>query len=83
MDKKKSKGVPGKGVLHHSLWALPKGNNPHGRIIHDFSFGLAGEKSINASLFDNSVKYITFAERVEAVSSVDWYVSVDMKNGYR
>ena len=48
--------------------AVPKGYDPHGRIIHDFSFAPAGEKSINESLLDNSVKYITFLERVEALS---------------
>ena len=63
--------------------AVPKGDDPYGRIIHDFSFAPVGEKSINASLVDNSVEYISFVERVKALSSVDWYVSVDMKNGYR
>ena len=63
--------------------AVPKGEDPHGRIIHDFSFAPPGEKSINESILDNSVRYITFIERVRALSCVDWYVSVDMKNGYR
>ena len=48
-----------------------------------FSFVPVGGKSINTSLLDNSVEYITFVERVKTLSRVDWYVSVDMKNGYR
>ena len=61
--------------------AVPKGNDPHGRIVHDFSFAADKQNSINTSLLDNTVKYISFLERVKALSRVNWYVAVDLKNG--
>ena len=63
--------------------AVPKGSDPHGRIIHDYSFAGKGGHSINTSLLDNSVKYISFIERVRSLAKVKWYVSMDLKNGYR
>ena len=63
--------------------AVPKGDDPHCRIIHDFSFAADGVNSINTALLDNSVQYISFLERVRSLSRINWYVSVDMKNGYR
>ena len=63
--------------------AVPKGTDPHGRIIHDYSFAPAGGVSINSCLIDNSVRYITFIERVRALSQVEWYFAVDLENGYR
>ena len=46
-----------------------KGDDPHGRIIHDYSYACS-EGSINSSLLENSVKYIAFKERVRALSKV-------------
>ena len=63
--------------------AVPKGADPHGRIIHDYSFAPEDSHSLNSSLLENSVKYITFTERVRALSKVSWYFAVDLKNGYR
>ena len=63
--------------------AVPKGHDPHGRIIHDFSYARDGENSINSALLENSVEYISFRDRVQALSKIKWYISVDMKNGYR
>ena len=49
--------------------AVPKGDDPHGRIIHDYSYACM-EGSINSALLENSVRYIAFKERVEALSKV-------------
>ena len=43
--------------------AVPKGDDPHGRIIHNYSHEFDG-RSINDALLDNSVHYISFKERV-------------------
>ena len=43
--------------------AVPKGNDPHGRIIHDYSYSPYGVQPINSSLIGNSVSYISFKER--------------------
>ena len=63
--------------------AVPKNGDPFGRIIHDFSYAGDGLNSINTALIDNSVRYISFIERVRSLSKVLWYVVVDLKNGYR
>ena len=63
--------------------AVPKGSDPHGRIIHDYSFAPRNCHSLNSSLLENSVHYISFTERVRALSKVSWYFAVDLKNGYR
>ena len=63
--------------------AVAKGDDLHGRIIHDFSFAFDGENSINSSPVENSMQYISFVDRVRVLSSINWYISVDMKDGYR
>ena len=50
--------------------ALLLRDDPHGRIIHDFCFALDGENSINSALVENSVHYISFVDRVRALSKV-------------
>ena len=62
--------------------AVPKGDDPHGRIVHNYSHEFNGI-SINSVLLDNSVQYISFKARVELLSQVSWYFKVDLKNGYR
>ena len=49
--------------------AVPKGDDPLGRIIHNYSHKFAG-RSINDSLMDNSVHYISFKERVALLQHV-------------
>ena len=49
--------------------AVPKGDDPHGRIIHDYSYACR-DGSINSALLENSVRYIAFKERVEALSDI-------------
>ena len=62
--------------------AVPKGEDLHGRIVHNYSHEFDGI-SLNSVLLDNSVAYISFKERVELLSQVSWYFKVDLKNGYR
>ena len=62
--------------------AVPKGDDPYGRIIHNYSHEFDGI-SLNSVLVDNSVKYISFKDRVELLAQVSWYFKVDLKNGYR
>ena len=61
--------------LGSRVYAIPcgsvrKGDDPHGRIVRDYSFAPAGGKSINESLQDNSEKYIAFKERIRALLKV-------------
>ena len=49
--------------------AVPKGDDPFGRIIHDYSHEFNGH-SINDALLDNFVKYIAFKERVRLLQHV-------------
>ena len=62
--------------------AVPKGDDPCGRIIHNYSHGYAG-RSINDALIDNSVQYISFKKRVELLQHIKWYIKLDLKDGYR
>ena len=63
--------------------AVPKGSDPHGRIIHDYSFSYEGENSLNSALLENSVEYISFLKRAEVLSQIKLYVALDLKNRYR
>ena len=63
--------------------AVPKNEDPWGRIIHNFSFPSKNVNSINSALTDTSVEYISFKKTVSLLAQVDWYLKVDLKNGYR
>ena len=63
--------------------AVPKNNDPAGRIIHNYSYPSAKAGSVNAALINTSVAYITFRERVALLDNVDWFIKADLKNGYR
>ena len=63
--------------------AVPKNNDPHGRIIHDYSWPSATRDSVNAALRNTSVEYISFVQRARELSKVDYFVKVDLKDGYR
>ena len=63
--------------------AVPKNNDPFGRIIHNYSYPSKKSDSVNASLINTSVSYITFKNRVAKLSQVDWFIKADLKNGYR
>ena len=73
----------GRDVYTIPCGSVPKGDDPHGRIVHNYSYEAAERKSINSVLVDNSVQYIAFRERVRALSKVSQYVAVDLKAGYR
>ena len=73
----------GTGVYTIPCGCVPKEDEPVGRIIHDYSFPKDGRRSINSSLLDNSVQYITSSNRIHALSRVSWYISVDLEAGYR
>ena len=62
--------------------AVPKGEDPHGRIVHNYSHQFDGT-SLNDALLDNSVSYISFKERARLLAQVTWYFKVDLENGYR
>ena len=59
----------GKSVYTIPCGSVRKGDDPHGRIIHDYSYAYR-DGSINSALLENSVKYIAFRERVEALAEV-------------
>ena len=61
---------------------MPKGDDPFGRIIHDYSYEFDGH-SFNGALLDNSVKYISFKKRVLLLQDIKWYIKLDLKDGYR
>ena len=63
--------------------AVPKADDPNGRIIHNYSYPHKKSNSVNSALTNTSVEYITFKERVALLAQVDWYFKVDLKNGYR
>ena len=63
--------------------AVPKNDNPVGRIIHNYSYPDAKVASVNSALVNTSVTYISFRERVQKLARVEWYIKADLKNGYR
>ena len=73
----------GKSVYTIPCGSVRKGDDPHGRIVHDYSYAGVHSWSINSALLDNSVQYITVRERVAARGAVSWYIVVDLKAGYR
>ena len=50
--------------------SVPKDDDPHGRIVHDYSYAAVRDESINEALLDNSVRYISFKQRVRSLSKV-------------
>ena len=73
----------GKPFYTVSCGAVPKNNDPLGRIIHDYSLPSAKRGSVNSALINTSVEYISFLDRAKKLSKVSWFVKVGMKNGYR
>ena len=58
--------------------AVPKNDDPYGRVIHDYSYPKKKySNSINAALTNTSVEYITFKNRVAELAQVDWYLKAD------
>ena len=63
--------------------AVPKGDDPHGRIIHDYSYAPRNTDSLNSCLLNTSVTYISFIERARKLVPFNGYFAVDLENGYR
>ena len=62
--------------------AVPKRDDPYGRIIHNYSHQFDGV-SLNDCLIDNSTEYISFKDRVKLLNQVKYYIKLDLKDGYR
>ena len=62
--------------------AVPKKDDPYGRIIHNYSHKIDGI-SLNDCLLDNSTEYISFKDRVRLLDPIKWYIKLDLKDGYR
>ena len=50
--------------------AVPKESDPHGLIIHDYSFSYEGESLLTISPLENSVAYISFLDRAKIISRI-------------
>ena len=59
---------PGEDVYTIPCASVRKGGDPHGRIVHDYSYSANGNESINSALLENSVQYIVFVDRVKVLS---------------
>ena len=51
--------------------AVPKNQDPLGRIIHDYSYPSAKYGSVNAALINTSIEYNSFVERARQLSKVE------------
>ena len=60
----------GKNVYTIPCGSVRKGDDPHGRIVHDFSYANKNGESVNSALIENSVQYIAFKDRVHALAQV-------------
>ena len=61
--------------------AVPKKDDHYGRIIHNYSLKIDGV-SLNDCLLDNSTDYVSFRKRVQLLDQVNWYIMLDLKDGY-
>ena len=50
--------------------AVPKGNDPHGCIIHDCSYAPGDTESLNSCLLNTSVTYISFIELARKLAMI-------------
>ena len=53
--------------------AVPKKDDPYGRIIHNYSHKIDGI-SLNDCLVNNSTKYISLKGHVERLDPTTWYI---------
>ena len=60
----------GKDIYTIPCGSVPKGDDPHGRIIHNYSYEAVQGESVNSALLENSVRYIAFSEKVRVLSKV-------------
>ena len=73
----------GRRVYVNPCGAVPKNDDPFGRIIHNYSYPSAKYDWVNSALENTAVKYSSFKARVKELARVDWYIKADLKNGYR
>ena len=60
---------------------MPKRDDPYGRIIHNNTHEI-NEVSLNDCLIYNSNEYISFKDRVELFKTAEFYVILNLKDGY-
>ena len=68
--------------LDEAMW-VPKGDDPHGRTIHNYCYASNHDVSLNSCLQNTAVQYISFEDRARKLASSNWYFLVDLENGYR
>ena len=63
--------------------ATQKGEDPLGRIVHDYGYYPAGSYSVNTAHSCTSVEYLSAKEVMRVLDGVKWYVKADLESGYR
>ena len=61
----------GRGFYGIPSGAVPKGDNPLGRIVHDYGYYKRGSYSINAAHSNTSVTYMKTQERIRLLEHVE------------
>ena len=73
----------GRGFYGIPSGAVPKGDDPLGRIVHDYGFYRKGAYSVNACHSCTRVRYNTTKEVASILDGIQWLVKADLENGYR
>ena len=63
VDTRKGEVVLREGLSQKPQWAVPKNQDPIGRIIRDYSIPSAVKVSVSSDFINTSVQYISFVER--------------------
>ena len=63
--------------------ATQKGEDPLGRIVHDYGYYPAGSYSVNATHSCTSVQYLSAKRVMQVLDGVKWYVKAHLESGYR
>ena len=61
----------GRGFYGIPSGAVPKGDNPLGRIVHDYGYYKRGSYSINAAHSNTSVTYMKTQERIRLLEHIE------------
>ena len=80
-SKKDVEKLLGRRVYVIPCGAVPKNDDPFGRIIHNYSYPSAKYDSVNSALVNTAVEYLSFKARVKELARVDRYIKADLKNG--
>ena len=81
VDTRKGEVVLREGLSQKPQWAVPKNQDPIGRIIRDYSIPSAVKVSVSSDFINTSVQKYFFCREGRKLSKVDWFIKVDMKNG--